>query len=123
VHGGPSESLKAVSDIVEMKPEVVTELLWARPKPVKEKGYGADDIRRLLKTLGGATLLLGGHTPLSYLPKEWIRNGVGVVADLQIILAASYGSRGGRKSFLELDLAGTYRSCGALAEGREIKRL
>jgi hypothetical protein len=123
LHGGPSKSLAKLKDIVDLRAEVVKELLWARPKPVDAEGYDAADLRRLLTVLGGSTLLVSGHTPLSYLPPGWIRSGIGIMENLQVILAASYGSKGGRKSYLHLDLAKAYAGTSGLTAGKEIHPL
>jgi hypothetical protein len=119
VHGGPSKSIASLKDAVDRKAGVVDELVWSRPSEIRKKGYTADDMDRFLHLAGGR-LMLSGHTPLGSLPESWIRHGVGVCHDRQIILATSYGSSGGAKSWLKLDLSRRFGKAGDLAPGKEI---
>ena len=70
-----------------------------------------------------SSLLISGHTPLSSLPEEFIRDNVGEYGGQQIILATSYGSGSFEKSFLVLDLKTPYESTSELRAGEEIRLL
>jgi predicted phosphodiesterase len=124
VHAGPSKLAKSPRQLAQMDEQVVEELVWTRPGQTQGLGvYVADDVTAFLKMMDGAGLLLTGHTPLSSLPEDWIQNGIGVFADHQVILATSYGSEPGEKSYLVLDLAKRYASARDLKAGKEIQRL
>jgi len=119
VHAGPSRSLASLKDVVDLKSKVIDEIVWSRPAEIKDQGYTAEDMKRFLLLTGGR-LILSGHTPLGYLPESWIRHGVGICYGKQIILATSYGSSGGAKSWLKLDLSRAFGKAEDLASGKEI---
>jgi hypothetical protein len=88
-------------------------LLWARrcPKAVA---------RAFLTALSGSEgpalhLVVFGH--------EVVNDGFNRVGDEQLVLSSSFGLRNAHKHYLELDLAGSYRSTADLVLGRELLAL
>lgn len=122
-HAGPARSAKALADLTARSPKVLQELLWTRPEEIMTGGHTAAELAAFLKLMQESTLLICGHTPLGSLPQDWIRDGLGVFARQQVILATSYGSIGEDKRFLTLDLGRNYRSCEDLRPEKEIHRL
>ncbi|HEX2973008.1 MAG TPA: metallophosphoesterase [Tepidisphaeraceae bacterium] len=122
VHAAPSKSAVAVTDLVKKRPKVLEELLWSRPAEIqaKEPNYTAADLLAFLRIVQNSSLLITGHTPLGHLPESWIRNGLGVYADRQIILGTSYGALPNQKSHLVFDLAKSWRMPLDLAPGQQI---
>lgn len=122
VHAAPAKSATGLADLVARRPKILDELLWARPVEIqsKEPNYTKEDLIRFLKLMGDSSLLIAGHTPLGSLPDSWIRHGVGIYGDRQIILATSYGSLPGQKSHLVLDLGQRYGGAQDLVPGRQI---
>ncbi len=123
IHAGPSRSLSYPKDIIMMNEAVVDEILWSRPVEVRKDGYDSSDLAVFLQRMDGSSLVVSGHTPLSYLPEELIRDNVGEYGGQQIILATSYGSDPVEKSFLVLDLKTAYESTSELRAGEEIRLL
>lgn len=123
IHAGPSRSLSYPKDIVSLNETVVQEILWSRPVEVRKDGYDADDLSVFLQRMNDSSLIVSGHTPLRYLPEEFIRDNVGEYGGHQIILATSYGSEPAEKSFLVLDLKTAYESTSELRAGEEIMLL
>ena len=93
-HAGPSASAVSLAEIIAKKPQILQEMLWTRPAEIQTGGHTADQLGGFLKLMQGASLLICGHTPLGALPQEWIREGLGIYAKQQVILATSYGSIG-----------------------------
>ena len=71
-----------------------------------------------------ARFLVVGHTPISYFPKENIRDGVARLGGIQLIFSTGYGgiNKDGQ-TYLEIDLAKTYTSVDELEFGVNIHRL
>jgi hypothetical protein len=124
IHAGPSRSLVSPKDII-ISPdyEVIQEILWSRPVEARKDGYDSDDLFDFLRRMNNSTLIVSGHTPLSYLPEEMTERNVGEYGNHQIILATSYGSEPREKSFLELDLKIPYANTTELITGQEIRPL
>ena len=126
VHAGPSKSAKTSKDLANKTEAIVDELVWSRPAEIAEipgKGYTPEDLAAFLEVMEGSGLVVSGHTPLSSLLPEWVQNGIGVFAERQIILATSYGSAPGDKSYLVLDLAKRYTGAQDLPPGKELQIL
>jgi hypothetical protein len=123
VHAAPSRIAKSTKDIAQTNDQNKEEILWNRPGQIKRDGYNFGDVRDFLKVMEGSGLLVTGHTPLSYLPSDYVQGDVGIYGNHQIILATSYGSEPGRKSYLALDLGKRFENVGDLQVGREIQRL
>ncbi|RKZ10014.1 hypothetical protein DRQ25_04340 [Candidatus Fermentibacteria bacterium] len=123
IHAGPSGSLSSPKDIIDLNETVVQEILWSRPIEVRKDGYDTSDLSTFLHRMNGSSLLVSGHTPLRYLPEEFIRDNVGEYGEQQIILATSYGSEPAGKSFLVLDLKTVYENTSELRAGEEIRLL
>ncbi len=104
IHAGPSVSLSSPKDIINLNETVVDEILWSRPVEVRKDGYDSNDLSTFLHRMNDSSLVVSGHTPLRYLPEEFIRDNVGEYGGHQIILATSYGSEPAEKSYLVLDL-------------------
>lgn len=122
-HAGPPRDCRSPRPLINADDRTVEEIVWSRPANIQTGGYTADDLATFLRTMGNARLLIVGHTPLGALPREDVRNGVGVFADRQVILATSYGWEPGEKSYLVLRLDRRYDGFAGLAPGREILRL
>ena len=90
---------------------------------VRKDGYDTSDLSTFLQRMNDSSLVVSGHTPLRYLPEEFIRDNVGEYGEQQIILATSYGSEPAEKSFLVLDLKTAYESTSDLRAGEEIRLL
>lgn len=126
VHAGPSKSAKNRKELAQKAESVVDELVWSRPEEIAEipgKGYSSDQLAGFLRLMENAGLLISGHTPLSALLPGWLQHGVGVFGERQIILATSYGSAPGEKSYLVMDLARRYNAARDIAPGRELQIL
>lgn len=123
VHAGPSREAVGTTSVARQEKKVVAELVWPRAAEIDPTGYTLDDVTKFLAIMEESNLLVVGHTPLSSLPPEWVKNGVGVYGEHQMILATSFGSDPGEKSHLVIDLSKRIRGVGDLAVGREILRL
>ncbi len=123
VHAGPSRSLISPKDIILQNETVVDEIIWSRPVEVRKNGYDSSDLTTFLQRMNSSSLLISGHTPLSILPEEFIRDNIGEYGGQQIILATSYGSEPAEKSFLVLDLKTAYEGTSELRAGEEIRLL
>ena len=123
VHAGPARSLISPKDIILQNETVIEEIIWSRPVEVRKSGYDSSDLLTFLQRMNRSSLLISGHTPLSSLPEEFIRDNVGEYGGQQIILATSYGSGSFEKSFLVLDLKTPYESTSELRAGEEIRLL
>ncbi len=123
IHSGPCPHCTSPAQIIRREEEIVSESVWGRPAEMQEKGYTAEDLVRFLKVMEGASLLVVGHTPLPLLPPTFIRDGIGVFAKRQVILATSYGAIQGQKSYLRLHLDQRYDGAADLKLEKEILRL
>jgi len=115
-------SASSRSEIEQASEKTLGELVWGRPSEVASGGYSSRDVKRFLDLLG-ARLLVTGHTTLSSLPSRWINFGVGFHGDNQVILATSYGSEGGARSYLDLDPGRICSTVRDLRPGMEIRLL
>ena len=122
IHAGPSRSAKNLAELVRPTQKVLDELLWSRPAAVQIGGYKPSHTKDFLKRIGG-NLLISGHTPLSYLPKKSVKNGVARIGKQQIIFATGYGALPGSRSYLVIDLSKKYESVFELKYGVEIQPL
>lgn len=96
-------------DQVEAMPPL-GRLLWARraPKAVA---------RAFLRALSGEE---GPPLQLAVFGHEVVNEGYSRVGDEQLVLSSSFGLHDAHKHYLELDLAGSYRTTAALEVGREL---
>jgi len=122
IHAGPSRSVKRLSELIRPTQKMLDELLWARPATVQIGGYKPSQTNAFLKRIGGS-LLLVGHTPLNYLPKKSIKNGVARIGKRQLFFATGYGAPPGVASYLVIDLSKKYQSVFDLKYGVEIQPL
>lgn len=122
IHAGPSRSAKSLVDIVHPNQKALDELLWARPASVQIGGYKPSQTEAFLKRIGGS-LLIVGHTPLSYLPKRSIKNGIARIGEHQIFFTTGYGALPGVRSYLVINLKKRYKSVFELKYGVEIQPL
>ena len=122
IHAGPSRSAKNLAELVRPTQKVLDELLWSRPAAVQIGGYKPSQTKDFLKRVGG-NLLISGHTPLSYLPKKSVKNGVARIGKHQIIFATGYGASPDSRSYLVIDLSKKYESVFDLKYGVEIQPL
>ncbi len=124
LHAGPSIKAANLDSLANPTKAIREDVLWERPKGMLAAGdYSVDDTKKFLKRMENSHILIVGHTPLSYLRRKNIRKGVGIVGDEQLILATSYGSEPGKKSYLALNLNTVYDNVHELQVGEEVKRL
>lgn len=123
VHAGPPRYVEGPEDVARKKRNVVQDMVWRRPESVTGGSYTSGDVREFLEKMDDSVLLVTGHTPLGMLPRNNVTNGVGVCGDHQIILATSYGSYPGDKSYLALELGKRYNHAKDLTAGEEIAML
>ena len=122
IHAGPSRSAKKLANLVHPTQKVLNELLWGRPAAVQMGGYTPSQTKAFLKRIGGS-LLVVGHTPLNYLPKKSIKNGVARPGKHQLFFATGYGASPGVRSYLVIDLSKRYESVFELKYRVEIQPL
>jgi hypothetical protein len=122
-HAGPPQSEAGRKEVVEAQEAILRDLVWGRAREIKEGGYTMEHVERFLQVLGGAKLLVSGHTPLKSLPSGWVRDGVGTFGERQVILATGYGHEGGRQAWLDLEGGKTYDGTKDLRAGIEIRTL
>jgi hypothetical protein len=124
IHAGPSPHCTQLAQIAKRDEEVVSDAVWSRPVGMQTNGgYTAEQLLDFLKAMENASLLVVGHTPLPLLPPQMIRDGIGVFAKRQVILATSYGAMNGKKSYLRLHLDQRYDGADDLKLAKEILRL
>jgi hypothetical protein len=122
-HAGPPKTPTTRKDLVEPGEETIREILWGRPCEIKEGGYTKEHLDRFLEAVGGAKLLVSGHTPHKSLPSGWVRNGVGTFGDRQVILATGYGHDGDKQAYLVLDGERPWTGVSDLRPNEEIRYL
>ena len=122
MHAGISPSTKSLANLVQPSPKVLEELLWNRPSAAKADGYTPKQTETLLRRIGGRILIVG-HTPLSYLPKRTVKDGVARLGVHQLLFSTGYGASPGVRSYLSIDLSKSYQSVSDLKYGIEIHPL
>ena len=119
VHGAPAKHAVNLESLANADATVRKEILWNR----LNSDHSVKDTKRFLRRMSNARILVVGHTPLRYLPQRYIKKGLGMIGDEEIILATSYGWQPGKKSYLVLDLGTVYNDVHKLRVGKEIRRL
>ena len=122
VHAGPARSITSIADLVSPNSTTLDEMLWDRPYVVTSNGYKLEHTANFLKILN-ANFLIVGHTPLSYLPPQNIKDGVARLGGKQLIFSTGYSKLRSRQTYIEIDLAKTYTSVDELQLGVNIHRL
>ena len=122
VHAGISRKVKSLSSLVQPSSKVLEELLWGRSIVVQAGGHTPTETDTFLEHIGGNVLIVG-HTPLRYLPKKNIQDGVARLGGRQLIFTTGYGASPGEPSYLVIDLAKRYRSVAEFRYGVEIQPL
>ncbi len=122
IHAGPARAVSGLTDLIEPGPKTLEELLWHRPEIASAGGYTVAHIQNFLKAID-ANLLIVGHTPIGYFPRENVRDGVATFGDNQLIFSTGYGGSPGVPTYIEIDLAETYPSVAALKLGVNIHHL
>lgn len=122
VHAGPARSITSIADIVSPSSTTLDEMLWDRPYVVTSNGYKLEHTENFLMVLN-ANFLIVGHTPLSYLPPQNIKDGVARLGGKQLIFSTGYSKLRSRQTYIEIDLAKTYTSVDELQLGINIHRL
>lgn len=122
VHAGPSRSIRSLVDLIKPSPMTFDEILWDRPEIVFTGGYTPKHTENFLKKIQ-ANYLIVGHTPISYFPNEYIRDGVARIDGKQLIFSTGYGGIEGGQTYLEIDLSKTYDSVDELKYGVNIHPL
>jgi hypothetical protein len=126
IHAGPARKLNGAQDITKKAEPVTEDMVWCRPTRPYDHAtsigqvYDSDDVVNFLKLINNSHLMLVGHTPLTSLPADWIRNDLGYVGGNCVVMGASYGSMPGKKQYLSIDLAKDYTGVADLAMGKEI---
>ncbi|MBI1928166.1 hypothetical protein HYR99_28460, partial [Candidatus Poribacteria bacterium] len=113
---------RGLADLVHPSPKVLEELLWDRPVDAKADGYTIPQMDEFLERIDGS-LLIVGHTPLGYLPRKDVKNGVALFGQHQLVFATGYGAPPGVQSYLAIDLSKRYESVSELRYGVEIHPL
>ena len=123
VHAGPARSKITLNELIKPGPKLLDEILWDRPDVAFGGGYTHKHTKDFLELLN-AKFLVVGHTPISYFPKQNIRDGVARLGGIQLIFSTGYGglNRDGQ-TYIEIDLAKTYTSVDELKLGINIHRL
>jgi hypothetical protein len=120
-HGAPAADISSITEVEKAKLDglhfdspvdifdvpVVGPLLWARSAQ-------AQVARRFLKAMGG-TISIYGH--------DVIPEGFERIGDEQIVVSTSFGVFDSNKVYLQLDLAGRYKTVYDLRVGHEIQPL
>lgn len=122
VHAGPARALTGLADLVDPGPKTLEELLWHRPVITFSGGYTLTHTQNFLKAIH-ANLLIVGHTPINYFPKENVRDGVATFGNNQLIFSTGYSGAPGAPTYVEIDLAETYLSVHVLKLGVNIHHL
>lgn len=122
VHAGISSSAKNLTSLSQPSSKALGELLWGRPVAVQAGGYTPAETDTFLEKIGG-NLLIVGHTPLGYLPKKNVSDGVVRLGKRQLIFTTGYGASPGVPSYLVIDLSKRYKSVAELRYGEEIQPL
>jgi len=122
VHAGPSRSIRNLADLIKPSPKIFDEILWDRPEIVSTGGYTPKHTENFLKKIQ-ANFLIVGHTPISYFPNKYIRDGVARLSGKQLIFSTGYGGIEGGQTYLEIDLSKTYTSVDELKYGVNIHPL
>ena len=122
VHAGVSRAAKNLSSLVMPSSKVLEALLWGRSIVVQAGGHTPTETDTFLKHIGGSVLIVG-HTPLGYFPKEFVQDGVARLSGRQLIFTTGYGAPPGEPSYLVIDLAKRYHSVAELRFGVEIQPL
>ena len=122
VHAGVSRAAKNLSSLVQPSSKVLEELLWGRSIVVQAGGHTPTETDTFLKHIGGSVLIVG-HTPLRYFPREIVKDGVAKLGERQLIFTTGYGASPGVPTYLVIDLSKRYRSVSELQFGTEIQPL
>lgn len=122
VHAGTSSTTTKLSDLVQPTEKILTQLLWGRPDFALSGGYTHLQTRGFLEQIGGQFLVVG-HTPLSYLPTQSVRDGISRLHDQQVVFTSGHGAAPGASSYLSIDLSKTYSSVSEFKYGVEIHSL
>ena len=122
IHAGPARFVTGLSDLLEPTAKTLEELLWHRPAIAFSGGYTLTHLTNFLAAIEG-TFLVVGHTPIHYFPKENIRDGIATFGEKQLIFSTGYSGPPGIPTYIEIDLAETYRSVNALKLGVNIHHL
>ena len=122
VHAGISSSAKSLTSLAQPSSKVLEELLWGRPIVAQVGGHTPTETDTFLEQIGG-NLLIVGHTPLGYLPKKIVKDGVARLGEHQLIFTTGYGASPGEPSYLVIDLSKRYESVAELQRGVEIQPL
>ena len=122
VHAGPARFVTSLADLVDPTPKTLEELLWPRPVIAYSGGYTLKHIKNFLKAIQG-NILIVGHTPIHYFPKQNVRDGIATFGKNQLIFSTGYSGRPGIPTYIEIDLAKTYPSVNALKLGVNIHHL
>ena len=122
VHAGISNAVKSLASLTRPSPKVLEDLLWGRPIVAQAGGHTPAETDAFLDRIGG-NLLIVGHTPLGYLPKKIVKDGVARLGERQLIFTTGYGASPGEPSYLVIDLSKRYRLVAELRYGVEIQPL
>ncbi len=122
IHAGPARAPIGLADLVNPAPKTLEELLWHRPEAALSGGYTIAETQNFLTAID-ANLLVVGHTPISYFPKENVRDGIATFGDNQLIFSTGYSGAPGVPAYIEIDLGKTYASVDALKLGVNIHHL
>lgn len=122
VHAGVSTAVKSLSSLTRPSSKMLGELLWGRSILVQAGGHTPTETDTFLEHIGGS-LLIVGHTPLGYLPKQIVKDGVARLGERQLIFTTGYGASPGAPSYLVIDLSKRYESVAELRYGVEIQPL
>ena len=122
VHAGTSGSAKCLSSLAQPSSKVLGELLWGRPVVAQTGGYTPAETDNFLQQIGG-NLLIVGHTPLGYLPKKNVKDGVARLGKRQLVFTSGYGASPGITTYLVIDLSNRYESVAELQYEVEIQPL
>lgn len=122
VHAGTSGSAKCLSCLAQPSSKILGELLWGRPVVAQAGGYTPAETDTFLEQIGGS-LLIVGHTPLGYLPKTNIKDGVARLGKRQLVFTTGYGASPGVPTYLVIDLSKRFESVAELRYGVEIQPL
>ena len=109
VHAGVSSVTTRLAHLVDPSPKALYDLLWGRPDIVVAGGYTPSQTQTFLKKIGGS-LLIVGHTPLNYLPRKNVKDGVARLGECQLFFSTGYGAPPGTRSYLSIDLSKRYES-------------
>ena len=122
VHAGISTAVESLTNLTRPSSKVLEDLLWGRPIVAQAGGHTPAETDRFLENIGGSVLIVG-HTPLGYLPKKIVKDGVARLGERQLIFTTGYGESPGEPSYLVIDLSKRYESVAELEYGVEIQPL